>query len=103
MIELGRKTSLSFCLCVYNFAVELSRSLPPNRLDTPLAIVNSRRVAVCRLTNLRPRCLSVGCHVLAHESFEDELTAQIMNEYYVNIKVHSFSTPEISVLTLVLG
>ena len=28
-----------------------------------------------------------GCHVLAHESFEDELTANMMNEYYVNVKV----------------
>ena len=25
--------------------------------------------------------------MLAHESFEDELTAKIMNEYFVNIKV----------------
>ena len=61
------------------------------------------RVVIYRLAYLRPRYLSVGCHVLAHESFEDELTAQIMNEYYVNIKVHSFATPEISVLTSVLG
>ena len=28
-----------------------------------------------------------GCHVLAHESFEDEVTAKIMNEHFVNIKV----------------
>lgn len=28
-----------------------------------------------------------GCHVLAHESFEDEVTAKLMNERYVNIKV----------------
>ena len=30
---------------------------------------------------------STGCHVLAHESFEDELTAKMMNDYYVNVKV----------------
>lgn len=28
-----------------------------------------------------------GCHVLAHESFEDEVTAVLMNNHYVNIKV----------------
>jgi len=41
----------------------------------------------------RPILLSVGysachwCHVMAHESFEDEETAALMNEYFVNIKV----------------
>lgn len=29
----------------------------------------------------------IGCHVLAHESFEDEVTAKIMNDHFVNIKV----------------
>jgi uncharacterized protein YyaL (SSP411 family) len=41
----------------------------------------------------KPILLSVGyaachwCHVMEHESFEDEATAQIMNEHFVNIKV----------------
>jgi uncharacterized protein len=41
----------------------------------------------------KPILLSIGyaachwCHVMAHESFEDAATAQIMNEYFVNIKV----------------
>src|SRR6266511_1592474 len=40
-----------------------------------------------------PVLLSVGyaachwCHVMAHESFEDPKTAQLMNENFVNIKV----------------
>jgi uncharacterized protein YyaL (SSP411 family) len=40
----------------------------------------------------RPILLSVGyaachwCHVMAHESFEDEATAAVMNELFVNIK-----------------
>ncbi|MBS1990316.1 MAG: thioredoxin domain-containing protein [Cyanobacteria bacterium SZAS LIN-3] len=44
-------------------------------------------------TENRPILLSVGysachwCHVMAHESFEDEETAALMNEYFVNIKV----------------
>src|SRR5471030_1194034 len=41
----------------------------------------------------KPILLSVGysachwCHVMAHESFEDEETAALMNAYFVNIKV----------------
>jgi len=41
----------------------------------------------------RPILLSVGyaachwCHVMAHESFEHDATAQVMNELFVNIKV----------------
>ena len=41
----------------------------------------------------KPIFLSIGyaachwCHVMAHESFEDSDTAQIMNDYFVNIKV----------------
>src|SRR5260370_12638543 len=41
----------------------------------------------------KPILLSVGyaachwCHVMAHESFEDEATARVMNELFVNIKV----------------
>lgn len=41
----------------------------------------------------------VGCHVLAHESFEDELTAKMMNDYYVNVKVRVDS---LSLVQLVL-
>src|SRR5260370_8131336 len=41
----------------------------------------------------KPILLSVGyaachwCHVMAHESFEDEDTARLMNEYFVSVKV----------------
>ena len=49
----------------------------------------------------RPILLSVGyaachwCHVMAHESFEDEATAAIMNELFVNIKVDREERPDI--------
>ncbi len=49
----------------------------------------------------RPILLSVGyaachwCHVMAHESFEDEATAKIMNELFVNIKVDREERPDI--------
>ncbi|KAK4687960.1 uncharacterized protein P7C73_g2148, partial [Tremellales sp. Uapishka_1] len=35
------------------------------------------------------------CHVLAHESFEDEETAKIMNESFVNIKVDREERPDV--------
>jgi uncharacterized protein len=49
----------------------------------------------------RPILLSVGyaachwCHVMAHESFEDEETARLMNEHFVNIKVDREERPDI--------
>ena len=49
----------------------------------------------------RPILLSVGyaachwCHVMAHESFEDEVTAAYMNEHFVNIKVDREERPDI--------
>ncbi|MGI5445218.1 thioredoxin domain-containing protein [Streptomyces sp. CA-243310] len=48
-----------------------------------------------------PVLLSVGysachwCHVMAHESFEDELTAAYMNEHFVNVKVDREERPDI--------
>ncbi|MEI7805027.1 MAG: thioredoxin domain-containing protein [Hyphomicrobiales bacterium] len=49
----------------------------------------------------KPILLSVGyaachwCHVMAHESFEDEATAALMNELFVNIKVDREERPDI--------
>jgi uncharacterized protein YyaL (SSP411 family) len=49
----------------------------------------------------KPILLSVGyaachwCHVMAHESFEDEETAELMNEKFVNIKVDREERPDI--------
>ncbi len=49
----------------------------------------------------KPILLSIGyaachwCHVMAHESFEDEDTAQLMNELFVNIKVDREERPDI--------
>jgi len=49
----------------------------------------------------RPIFLSVGysachwCHVMAHESFEDEEIAKIMNENFINIKVDREERPDI--------
>src|SRR4029077_11320122 len=35
------------------------------------------------------------CHVMAHESFEDPATADVMNELFVNIKVDHEERPDI--------
>ncbi len=49
----------------------------------------------------KPVHLSIGysachwCHVLAHESFEDEETARLLNERFVNIKVDREERPDI--------
>ena len=57
-------------------------------------------LAEAQRTN-RPILLSVGyaachwCHVMAHESFEDDATAQVMNELFVNIKVDREERPDI--------
>jgi hypothetical protein len=48
-----------------------------------------------------PVLLSVGyaachwCHVMAHESFEDEATAEIMNRDFVNVKVDREERPDV--------
>ena len=49
----------------------------------------------------KPILLSIGyaachwCHVMAHESFEDEQTAALMNELFVNIKVDREERPDL--------
>jgi len=49
----------------------------------------------------RPILLSVGysachwCHVMAHESFEDPDTADVMNELFINIKVDKEERPDL--------
>jgi uncharacterized protein len=60
----------------------------------PAALAEAQR------TN-RPILLSVGyaachwCHVMAHESFEDDATAAVMNELFVSIKVDREERPDI--------
>lgn len=49
----------------------------------------------------KPIFLSIGystchwCHVMAHESFEDEKTAKILNKYFISIKVDREERPDI--------
>jgi uncharacterized protein YyaL (SSP411 family) len=49
----------------------------------------------------KPVLVSIGysachwCHVMEHESFEDEETARLMNEHFVNIKVDMEERPDV--------
>ena len=51
--------------------------------------------------NKKPILLSIGysschwCHVMAHESFEDNETAKLMNKLFVNIKVDKEERPDL--------
>ncbi|TFL10149.1 thioredoxin domain-containing protein [Pusillimonas caeni] len=61
---------------------------------------NAEALALARSTN-RPILLSVGysachwCHVMAHECFENEETAELMNRGFVNVKVDREERPDI--------
>jgi uncharacterized protein YyaL (SSP411 family) len=61
---------------------------------------NDESLAEARETG-KPILLSVGysachwCHVMAHESFEDQETARLMNERFINIKVDREERPDI--------
>src|SRR5690349_16288576 len=52
----------------------------------------------------KPIFLSIGyaachwCHVMAHESFEDDVTAAFMNEHFVNVKVDREERPDIDAI-----
>jgi uncharacterized protein YyaL (SSP411 family) len=52
----------------------------------------------------KPILLSIGyaachwCHVMAHESFEDDDTAAVMNELFINIKVDREERPDLDAI-----
>jgi uncharacterized protein len=52
----------------------------------------------------RPVFVSIGyaachwCHVMAHESFEDEATARVMNDRFINIKVDREERPDVDAI-----
>jgi uncharacterized protein len=83
----------------------LARETSPYLLqhkDNPVAwwAWGPEALAEAKRTN-KPILLSVGyaachwCHVMAHESFEDDDTAAVMNELFVNIKVDREERPDI--------
>ncbi|MGH6814321.1 MAG: thioredoxin domain-containing protein, partial [Hyphomicrobiaceae bacterium] len=64
---------------------------------SPEALAEAKRTG-------KPILLSIGyaachwCHVMAHESFEDEATAALMNDLFVNIKVDREERPDIDAI-----
>jgi uncharacterized protein YyaL (SSP411 family) len=54
----------------------------------------------------KPLLVSVGysschwCHVMAHESFESQATAAVMNELFVNVKVDREERPDVDAMTM---
>jgi uncharacterized protein YyaL (SSP411 family) len=52
----------------------------------------------------KPLLVSIGysschwCHVMAHESFEEEKTARLMNEHFVNVKVDREERPDVDAI-----
>jgi hypothetical protein len=52
----------------------------------------------------KPVFVSIGyaachwCHVMAHESFEDEATARLMNDRFINIKVDREERPDVDAI-----
>src|SRR5213080_1876571 len=54
----------------------------------------------------KPLLVSVGysschwCHVMAHESFEDDAIAQLMNELFVSVKVDREERPDVDAVTM---
>jgi uncharacterized protein YyaL (SSP411 family) len=60
--------------------------------EEPLALARARD---------KPILLSIGysachwCHVMAHESFEDQEIARLMNEHFINIKVDREERPDL--------
>jgi uncharacterized protein YyaL (SSP411 family) len=54
----------------------------------------------------KPLLVSVGysschwCHVMAHESFEDDATAELMNELFVSVKVDREERPDVDAVTM---
>jgi len=61
----------------------------------------SKEVLEFSKQNKKPILLSIGyaschwCHVMAHESFEDDETAKLMNELFINIKVDREERPDL--------
>jgi uncharacterized protein len=84
---------------------ELSHAASPYLLQHAKNPVNWRMWGEAALREAqaqnKPILLSIGyaachwCHVMAHESFEDEVTAAVMNELFVNIKVDREERPDI--------
>lgn len=86
----------------------LARSTSPylrQHADNPVSWYEWGPEALARARSEdKPILLSVGysachwCHVMAHESFEDEAIAELMNEHFVCIKVDREERPDLDAI-----
>ena len=89
-------------------ANQLDKETSPYLLQHAGNPVDWRPWGVAALTQAqaadKPIMLSIGyaachwCHVMAHESFEDEAIAALMNELFVNIKVDREERPDLDAI-----
>jgi uncharacterized protein len=99
---LGSRPSVPGCRPVRLAPADLDLALPPPTPGQPRRLVRVGRGGLRRRRERDvPILLSVGysachwCHVMAHESFEDEATAAIMNRRFVNVKVDREERPDV--------
>ena len=93
----------SHCLTMPNrLANETSPYLLAARQQSGgLVCRGDRKRSSARARENKPILLSIGyaachwCHVMEHESFEDDATAALMNERFVNIKVDREERPDL--------
>ena len=89
-------------LTMPNRLAQRDQSVPAAARAQPGGLVSVGREALERArARDKPILLSIGyaachwCHVMEHESFEDEATAALMNEQFVNIKVDREERPDL--------
>jgi len=84
-----------------NLSEDLSPYLQQHKKNPVNWQVWSKEVLATAKEKKIPILLSIGysschwCHVMAHESFEDKETAELMNKYFLNIKVDREERPDI--------
>ena len=97
----GRYSGFSFSGVRYSLSTEPSRYLQQHA-DNP---VNwhpwGDEAFALAESESKPLLVSIGysschwCHVMAHESFEDPETAELINEHFVPIKVDKEEHPDV--------
>lgn len=77
-------------------------TLPPSTRPQPSTLVSVGQEAFDKAKREnKPVLVSIGyatchwCHVMAHESFEDQQVADILNEHFISIKVDREERPDI--------
>ena len=96
------KTYFIYGVCLENLLKNEKSPYLKQHQNNPVHWYSWGTKALAKAKELKkPIFLSVGyaschwCHVMAHESFEDKKTANIMNEKFINIKVDREERPDL--------